>query len=165
MMTVPEWLAPPEKPFKKGIMIGFHGGHTRAHMHRSILEAISLTMKNHVDAMCRELDIKLEQIIVSGGGSSGDLFMQIFSDVFGVPAVRNEVNGAAGLGSAICAAVAVSAYDNFATAIEKMVRISDMFHPIAEHTSIYEKMNSDVYKHITGFTDPILEKSYPIFKQ
>ena len=165
LMTIPEWLAPPDKPFKKGIMIGFQGRHTRAHMHRSILEAISLTMKNHVDAMCRELDIEIEQIIVSGGGSSGDLFMQIFSDVFGIPAVRNEVNGAASLGSAICAAVAVGVYDNFAAAVKKMVRISDVFHPIAEHTFLYEKMNHDVYRHITGVTDSILEKTYPIFKQ
>ena len=165
LMTIPEWLAPPEKPFKKGIMIGFHGRHTRAHMHRSILEAISLTMKNHMDAMCRELGLELEQIIISGGGSSGNLFMQIFSDVFGITAVRNEVNGAAGLGSAICAAVAVGAYDSFAAAIEKMVRIRDTFHPIAEHTSLYERMNNEVYKDITGFTDTILEKSYPIFKQ
>jgi len=165
LMIVPEWLAPPEKPYKKGIMIGFHGRHTRAHMHRSMLEAIALTMKNHVDAMCGELDIDLEQIIVSGGGSSGDLFMQIFSDVFGVPAVRNVVNDAAGLGSAICTAVAVGAYDKFVTAIDKMVRIRDSFHPIAENISIYEKMNNDVYKHITGLTDTILKKSYPIFKQ
>jgi sugar (pentulose or hexulose) kinase len=165
LLTIPEWLAPPDKPFKKGVMIGFHGRHTRAHIHRSILEAISLTMKNHVDAMCRELDTELEQIIVSGGGSSGDLFMQIFSDVFGLPAVRNEVNAAAGLGSAICAAVAVGAYDNFTAAIEKMVRISDVFHPIAEHTSIYEKINHDVYRHISEVTDTILEKSYPIFRQ
>jgi len=115
--------------------------------------------------MCRELGLELEQIIISGGGSSGNLFMQIFSDVFGITAVRNEVNGAAGLGSAICVAVAVGAYDSFAAAIEKMVRIRDTFHPIAEHTSLYERMNNEVYKDITGFTDTILEKSYPIFKQ
>jgi sugar (pentulose or hexulose) kinase len=165
LMTVPEWLAPPEKPFKKGIMIGFHGRHTRAHMHRSLLEAISLTMKNHIDAMCTELNIDLDRIIVSGGGSSGDLFMQIFSDVFGIPAVRNAVNGAAGLGSAICAAVAVGAYDQFSTAIEKMVRIRELFHPIEENTVLYDKMNNGVYKHVTSFTDAILEKSYSIFQQ
>jgi sugar (pentulose or hexulose) kinase len=109
LMTVPEWLAPPDKPFKKGIMIGFHGRHTRAHMYRSMLEAIALTMKNHMDAMCRELDVELDQIIVSGGGARSDLFMQIFADVFGLPAVRNEITDAAGLGSAICAAVAARA--------------------------------------------------------
>jgi len=165
LMTVPEWLAPPEKPFKKGVMIGFHGRHTRAHMHRSILEAIALTMKNHVDAMCRELGLELEQIIVSGGGSSGDLFMQIFSDVFGIKAFRNEVNGAASLGSAICAAVAVNAYDSFISAIEKMVRTRDRFYPIEKHTALYKKMNKDVYRHISGYTDTILEKSHPLFEQ
>jgi sugar (pentulose or hexulose) kinase len=165
LMTVPEWLAPPEKPFKNGIMIGFHGRHTRAHMHRSLLDAISLTMKNHIDAMCTELNIDLDRIIVSGGGSSGGLFMQIFSDVFGIPAVRNAVNGAAGLGSGICAAVAVGAYDQFSTAIEKMVRIKELFHPVEENTVVYDKMNNGIYKHITSFTDPILEKSHPIFQQ
>ena len=55
--------------------------------------------------------------------------MQIFSDVFGLPAVRNEITDAAGLGSAICAAVAAGAYDTFAAAIEKMVRIRKRFIP------------------------------------
>ena len=165
LITVPEWLAPPDKPFKKGIMIGFHGRHTRAHLYRSVLEAIALTMKNHVAAMCRELNMELDQIIVSGGGARGDVFMQVFADVFGVPAIRNEITDAAGLGAAICAAVAAKAYGSFGAAIEQMVRIRDRFHPIAKHTSLYEKLNKDVYRHITGFTDPVLEKSYRIFKQ
>jgi len=163
LMTIPEWLAPPDKPFKKGVMLGFHAGHTRAHMYRSILEAIVLTMKNHMDAMCAELEITLDRIIVSGGGSSGDLFMQIFADVFGMPAVRNVVNGAAGLGSAICAAVATDVYDTFDTAIERMVRVKDTFYPHVENTSIYAEMNQKVYQQITSATDDILEKAYPIF--
>jgi sugar (pentulose or hexulose) kinase len=163
LMTVPEWLAPPDKPFKRGVMLGLHAGHTRAHMYRSMLEAIVLTMKNHMDAMCAELNVALERIIVSGGGSSGDLFMQIFADVFGVPAVRNVVNGAAGLGSAICAAVATGAYDTFDMAIEKMVRVEKTFSPDKANTTLYHRMNQDVYQLITRATDDILEKAYPIF--
>jgi sugar (pentulose or hexulose) kinase len=165
LMTVPEWLAPPDKPFKKGIMIGFHGRHTRAHMYRSQLEAIALTMKNHVEAMRSELGMDLDGIIVSGGGSTGDLFMQIFSDVFGIPATRNVVNSAASLGAAICVAVAVGAYANFSTATDKMVRIRDVFDPIEPNVVAYEKINKGVYKHITSATDPILEKSYAFFRQ
>jgi hypothetical protein len=59
----------------------------------------------------------------------------------------------------------VGAYDQFTTAIEKMVRIRDLFHPIAENTVVYDKINNGVYKHLTSFTDVILEKSYPIFQQ
>ena len=163
LLIVPEWLAPPDKLYKRGIMLGFHGGHTRAHMYRAMLEAIALTMCNHVKAMSEELEIQLESIIISGGGSSGDLFMQIFADVFGLPAIRNEVNGAASVGAAICAAVATGAYDSFETAISRMVRIRDSFEPIPEHTATYHQMNKAVYQQITTYTDKILERLYPLF--
>ena len=87
-MTVLDWLAPTDRPFRKGIMLGFDARHTRGHVYRSILEAIALTMKHNVDAMCGELGIALEEIVISGGGSSSPLFMQIFADVFGLPASR-----------------------------------------------------------------------------
>ncbi len=85
LMTVLDWLAPTDRPFRKGMMLGFDARHTRAHVYRSILEAIALTMKHNVDAMCRELGISLEEIVVSGGGATSDLFMRIFADCFGIP--------------------------------------------------------------------------------
>lgn len=162
LMTVLDWLAPTDKPYKKGMMIGFDGRHSRPHMYRSILEAIAMTMKNTVDEMCDELDITLDNIIISGGGSNSDLFMQIFADVFGLPASRNVVNGAAGLGSAICAAEAVGAYDSFESAVENMVKIKDVFEPNKENEAVYQQLNG-VYKDITNHTDAILKESYEIF--
>ena len=63
LMTVLDWLAPIEKPFRKGLMIGFDARHTRGHVYRSILEAIALTMKHNVDAMCDELGSSLDEIV------------------------------------------------------------------------------------------------------
>ena len=63
LMTVLDWLAPTDKPFRKGEIIGFDARHTRAHVYRSILEAIALTMKENVDAMCAELGIDLREIV------------------------------------------------------------------------------------------------------
>ncbi|WP_461207465.1 FGGY-family carbohydrate kinase [Clostridium sp. DL1XJH146] len=164
LMTILDWLASPSEPYKKGLMIGFDGRHKRGHMYRSILEGIALTMKNHIDGMCEELGIKLENIVVSGGGSNSDLFMQIFSDIFGLPASRNVVNGSASLGSAICVAVATGVYKDYEEAIEKMVKIRDTFQPNLDNTDLYNRMNNEVYKNITVHTDEILKKSYPIFK-
>ncbi len=53
LMTVLDWLAPTDAPFRKGVMLGFDARHTRGHVYRSILEAIALTMKHNVDAMGR----------------------------------------------------------------------------------------------------------------
>ena len=129
LMTVLDWLAPTDKPFRKGEIIGFDARHTRAHVYRSILEAIALTMKENVDAMCTELGIDLREIVVSGGGSISPLFMNIFADVFGVPASRNVGSSGASLGSAICAAVATGVYPDFATATAAMKQGRESFAP------------------------------------
>lgn len=163
LMSVIEWLGGPRAPHKKGIMIGFDGRHTAAHMYRSILEGIALTMKNKFGAMCSELNIRPDKIIVSGGGSNSDLFMQIFADVFGIPALRNVMNGAAALGSAICAAVAVGVYPSYEDAAKNMVRIRDEFTPNLKNHELYNRMNEDAYKHISAATDEILRKTHSIF--
>lgn len=163
LMTILNWLAHPDTPYKKGVMIGFDQRHTGAHIYRSILEGIALTMKTNADLMCIELGLNLEKIIVSGGGSNSDLFMQIFADVFGLPASRTVVNGAASLGSAICAAVAVGAHESYDEAMNKMVRTRDSFMPDSKNHALYTRMNEEVYKNITRYTDEVLKKSYPIF--
>ena len=43
-----------------------------------------------------------------------------------------------------------------------MVRVRDRFHPDPEYTALYHKINHGVYRHITGVTDGILEKSYAL---
>lgn len=162
LMTVLEWLAPVDAQYKKGIMIGFDGRHTRAHIYRSLLEAVAMTLKKHVDDMCNEINVSLEKLIITGGGSNSDLFMQILADVFNLPTVRNEVNGAAGMGSAICVAVATNVYGSFEEAVENMVRYKDTFEPNLENVALYEKM-LPIYSSITSYTDEVLKKSYELF--
>lgn len=163
LMTVLDWLAPVDARYKKGIMIGFDGRHTRGHIYRSLLEAVAMTMKKHVDDMQKEVGVTLEKMIVTGGGSNSDLFMQILADVFQMPTVRNEVNGAAGLGSAICAAVAAGIYAGFDEAVAGMVRIKDTFTPNPENMRLYQKM-LPIYLGITEHTDEVLKKTYEIFE-
>ncbi len=162
LMTVLEWLAPVDARYKKGIMIGFDGRHTRGHIYRSLLEAVAMTLKKHVDDMCSEIHVNLDTLIITGGGSNSDLFMQVLADVFNIKTVRNEVNGAAGLGSAICAAVAAKVYNSFDEAVENMVRIEDEFIPKPENVALYEKM-LPIYSGITEHTDEVLKKSYELF--
>ncbi len=162
LITVPEWLAPTDKQFKKGVMLGFQAGHTRAHLYRSALEGIAMTMKNHIDACSTELDLELNQLIVSGGGSNSDLFMQILADVMGLPTMRNKITGSASLGSAICVAVAVGAYPSFEQAQVAMVRVHDSFTPNELHTEMYQQINLQVFSKVTKQTDPLLENLHAI---
>ncbi len=163
LMTVLDWLAPTDAPFRKGVMLGFDARHTRAHVYRSILEAIALTMKHNVDEMSRELGIAIEEIMIAGGGASSPLVMQTFADVFGIPATRSTRAAGAGLGAAICAAAAAGLYPDIETATARMTGGRESFAPDAANTAIYTRMNESVYPAIRAATDQVLERSYPIF--
>lgn len=163
LMTVLDWLAPTDKPFRKGMMLGFDARHSRGHVYRSILESIALTLKHHVDAMCEELGITLDEIVVSGGGSNSALFMGIFADVFGIPASRSVDGGGASLGAAMCAAVAAGLYPDIETAATKMAKTRESFAPDPANGAVYERVSQTVYHDIRSHTDALFERSYPLF--
>ena len=163
LMIVLDWLAPTDKPFRKGMMLGFDARHTRGHVYRSIMEAIALTMKFHVDAMCTELGIVLDEVVVSGGGSHSPLFMQVFADVFGITASRAVGAGGASLGSAICAAVATGVHPDWESAVAAMAAPRESFAPDAANGAVYRQMADTVYHSIRDATDTLFERAYPIF--
>ena len=71
--------------WRRGALLGFDGSQGRAHIYRSILEGIALTMANNTAAMEHALGRRLSPVLVSGGGSRSDLMMQIVADVFDRP--------------------------------------------------------------------------------
>jgi sugar (pentulose or hexulose) kinase len=163
LMTVLDWLAPTDAPYKKGVILGFDERHGWEHLYRSVLEGIALTMRNRVRAMCTELDRPLSRLVISGGGSGGDVTMQIFADAFGMPAVRHRVSSAASLGSAICAAAAVGVHPDLAAAARAMARMGDTFGPDPANVALYDRLD-EVYQSIPRHTDAVLSRSYPIFR-
>lgn len=163
LVTVLDWLAPTDKPFRKGVMLGFDARHTRAHVYRSIFEAIALTMKSHVAAMTGELGIRLGEIVLSGGGAASSLCMQVFADVFALPVSRSRGAGGASLGSAVCAAVAAGLYPDFERAAARMEKPRDTFIPYDQNITTYERLDREVFRNLRDSTDPVLERTWPIF--
>ena len=165
LMTVLDWLANSWEPYKRGVMIGFNAHHDYRYMYRSILEGIAYTMKNNVDRMTEELGKEITELIITGGGSNSDLFMQIFADVFDIDVKRNVVNGSASLGAAINVSVGLGIYPSYEEAVQKMVKVKDIFKPKPENVSIYKKLNVEVYKSLTEHTDEVLKKTHSILSR
>lgn len=163
LMTVLDWLTNPWEPFKRGMMIGFDSSMDYAWIYRSILESVALTLKNNYDNMCNERNHFATHLIITGGGSNSDLFMQIFADVFNLPTRRNAVNSCASLGAAINTAVGLGLYSSYEAAVEKMVRVKDEFVPIEANAARYEAMNKGIFRELTKHTDVILKKSWQVF--
>jgi len=154
LLTLPDWLAPGHAAWRRGALLGFDGSQGRAHIYRSILEGIALTMANNTATMEQALGRRLSPVLVSGGGSRSDLMMQIVADVFDRPTRRTTVNDAAGLGAAICAAVGHGVYPDWDRAMAAMVRLGDEFAPDPGAVRAYQQINK-VYASLTTFTDPL----------
>jgi sugar (pentulose or hexulose) kinase len=164
LLTAPDWLAPATQLHKKGVMIGFDQRHTRGHIYRSIMEGIAMRMKNNLDGMNSELGTVPKKLIVCGGGSNSNLFMQIVADVFGLVVVRNMVNGAAGLGSAICVAVATGVYRDFDEAVRHMVRPKDEFFPDKANHRIYSDINEGSFRDLTSMLEGTFKAIHTSYK-
>jgi sugar (pentulose or hexulose) kinase len=154
LLTLPDWLAPGHAVWRRGALVGFDGSQGRAHIYRSILEGIALTMANNTAAMETALGRRLSPVLVSGGGSRSDLMMQIIADVFDRPARRTTVTDAAGLGAAICAAVGHGIYPDWDQATAAMVAVGGQFTPGAPAVRAYQQINK-IYAGLTSFTDPL----------
>ncbi|ARC57745.1 Autoinducer 2 kinase LsrK [Frondihabitans sp. 762G35] len=154
LLTVLDWLAPTERPHRRGAFLGFDGRQGRGHLYRSILEGIALTMADRSAAMAAELGRRTERVVVAGGGSRSALMMQILADVTGVETVRNAVGDGAGLGAAICGAVATGVHPSFAVAQEAMVRERDRFRPDPAAHALYRRL-LDVHRDAAAATDSL----------
>jgi Sugar (pentulose and hexulose) kinases len=162
LITLHDWAAPAEAPWRKGAIIGFDGRHTRAHLFRSLLEGIVFTMKNHLDPMMHALNRPLTQLVISGGGANSDLFMQLFADIFGVPARRNAMRSSAAIGCAINAGMAVGVWQSYPEAVASLVKTGETFTPNARPHAFYQQLNQQVYQQLHSTLDPLLQRLSPL---
>lgn len=162
LLTVLDWLATPDAPFRKGSFLGFDARHTRAHMYRSILEAIAITMKHHVDAMTYELGGALNGLVLSGGGANSTLFSQIFADVFGITVWRSTGPSGAALGAAMCAAAATGTYPDIPAACTAMGSPRESFVANTSRHATYADVSA-VYADVRLATDAVYQRTFPLF--
>src|SRR5690606_39845365 len=77
--------------------------HGQAHCPRAVMEGISFAL-NQVAGLLREAGGEMEQINASGGFVHSREWLQILSDIFGMPMHRNNTEDASSIGAALMAA-------------------------------------------------------------
>lgn len=160
LVALMDWLPPLDKKYRRGGLIGFDNRHGRGHIFRAIMEGLALTMFNYSTHMIEQLKRQPSAMIVTGGGSNSDLFMQILADVYNIPTRRNVINGAASLGAAINVAIGANVYPDYDTAIESMVRTDRTFQPDSTNVARYQQI-AVRYQQLYTDLDPVFKTANP----
>ena len=142
-------------PEAKGAIIGFGDVHTRAHVYRAILEGLAYALREGKERIEQRSGVAITELRVSGGGSQSDAAMQLTADIFGLPTARPHVYETSGLGAAIDAAVGLGLYPDFGTAIKAMTRVGRVFHPVAAHQDMYDRLYKNVYRKMYAQLQPM----------
>ena len=89
--------------------------------------------------------------------------MRIFADVFGIPASRSAGRRRREPRRRDLRRGGAGVYPDIETAAARMTKGRESFAPDAANAAVYGRMNETVYQTIRDATDPLLERSYPIF--
>ena len=156
-------------PLMRASFIGLSLAHKRGHLWRAILEAICYGTKHAIDSMTAA-GHKCEEIIVAGGATRSDLFLQMHCDVCGLPITCNLYDNAPLVGCAILAyAGTMNFHDNnldtfdkysndihlkIQKGIDKLVKVSHVVQPNLNATLKYNQMYK-LYKQIPRSVEDI----------
>ncbi len=161
LILQPYWGPHVKTPSAKGSIIGFGDVHTRMHVYRAIIEGINYALMEGLEKIEKKSKVKVQKIMVAGGGSQSSIICQITADMFNKPVYRINTHEVSALGAAIIGFVGMGIYKNYKEAIENMVHYKDTFEPNSENSEIYKKLYKNVYKKIY----PNLEKVYKNIKE
>ena len=130
---------PVNDPGAKGVYAGLTLNHTRSHMIRSAMEGIIFGMRTSMDIF-EGAGVHSDQIIASGGGAKGRLFLQMEADILDKEVLTIEGEEQACMGAAVTAAVGTGGFRDFQEACEAIVHIRpETVLPIRENQKLYHE--------------------------
>lgn len=117
--------------YARGTIVGITRGVNRAHICRSVLEAIAYQMTDLLEAMKQDSDINLFELRVDGGASVSDVMMQIQSDLIRTPVNRPKMVETTAIGAAYLAGLAVGFWKD-TNEIAQIRQVDKLFEPKME---------------------------------
>ena len=135
-------------PKARGVFAGLSLSHTRADMYRAVLEGTAYAIRMNLEAM-RKAGAEIKHGVAVGGGTSNELWLQMVSDVSGIPQLLPEKTIGASYGDAFLAGLASGAIDNIDTLKTDWVKNKKEIQPNMKNKVIYDKyfsMFKDLYE-------------------
>ena len=143
-------------PNSRGVISGLSLKHGRGHIFRAAIEGVAYGTELILETM-RKTGFEPAEVVICGGATRSDLWLQIHADVSGLPLSLTEVSDAPTLGSAILAAVGAGLFDDIASASDAMVTVTRRVEPNAKTQEAYRPFY-EAYRDTYGAMAPLLHR-------
>lgn len=151
-------------PLARGALVGLTLSHGRAHIWRAIMEAVCFGTRACVKGLT-EAGHKCDEIILAGGITRSDFWLQMHADVTGKPIVVCENPEAPLLGCAVLASVGVGVHKSVDDAVKHMVRAVKRIEPDPSTSSIYKNLYDNIYSKLFDSVQPVIHSSQATTKK
>jgi len=98
--------------YARGCIVGITRGTKRAHIIRAAQEAIAYQVTDMLEAMEKDIGVKMKELKVDGGASRDKFLMQFQADISRAVIIRPSVLETTALGAACLAGITVGFWKN-----------------------------------------------------
>lgn len=140
----------------RGVVSGLTLKHGQAHLFRAIMEGVAFGTALIFDTMAAN-GYAPQEVMICGGTTRSDLWLQIHADVTGLPMTVTAVPDAPILGCAILAAVGAGLQPDIVTAADAMVKVDRTVTPDAAAHADYRPFY-EAYKDTYGALAAVLHR-------
>lgn len=147
-------------PYLKGSFWGCTAKHNRSHFARAVLEGVAYSIK---DASLEFSLTNNKPLKVIGGGSKGEIWVQILSDVLDTELQVPKVSDAS-FGICLIAATAIGWFSNLTEAVKECQSIEKTVFPRKENVKVYNEMFT-IYQELHKQTKDLSKKLSILLEQ
>ncbi len=123
----------------RGMFAGLTLGHTRADLYRAILEGTAFGVRHNLETMAA-MGSAPRRLVAVGGGAKNRTWLQIVSDVTGVPQDVPERTTGAAYGDAFLSGLATGLIPDIGALNSQWVRIGETLQPDAAVRPLYDEL-------------------------
>lgn len=146
----PHW-----NPDAKGSFLNINLETSRADMFRSVLEGVTMNLDIILKIFQKEL--KLDSLLVIGGGAKGRFWNQLMADIFGIEIrIPRYLEEATSMGAAIIGGVGCGVFENF-DVVDRFIDIERTLQPDSKNRDIYNKFRI-IFEKAYNSIEPLFEE-------
>lgn len=134
-------LSPLYNPNARGVFFGLSNESNKKEMLRAVMEGTCYAVKQNVEIVLGTSGMEagtVKEIVATGGPCKSGAWMQMLSDILGIPVVIQEQAEGAPMGDIILAGCAVGLFSDQKTATEKMSASGRTYLPIKDNQKKYQ---------------------------